>query len=60
MLQDALNTIGYNSGSIDGIFGNNTYNSVLKFQKNNDLAQDGIVGCNTWQKLTAIAKGYGI
>ena len=60
VLQDALNTIGYDAGNIDGIFGNKTYNAVLKFQKNNDLVQDGIVGCETWKKLTSVAKGYGI
>ena len=60
VLQDALNTIGYNSGTIDGIFGNKTYAAVVKFQKNNGLSQDGIVGCDTWRKLTSIAKGYGI
>ena len=60
VLQDALNTIGYSAGTIDGIFGSKTYSAVLKFQKNNGLSQDGIVGCNTWKKLTSIAKGYGI
>ena len=60
VLQDALNTIGYNAGTVDGIFGSKTYNAVLKFQKNYDLVQDGIVGCETWRKLTSVAKGYGI
>ena len=58
VLQDALNTIGYTAGTIDGVFGNNTYNAVVNFQKNNSLKPDGIVGCNTWTKLTSIAKGY--
>lgn len=52
-LQDALNFLGYNAGNIDGIFGNNTKNAVIRFQKNNNLSQDGIVGCNTWKKLTS-------
>ena len=52
VLQDALNTLGYNAGNIDGIFGNNTKNAVLKYQKANGLSQDGIVGCNTWKSIT--------
>ncbi|MBR1884124.1 MAG: peptidoglycan-binding protein, partial [Clostridia bacterium] len=43
---------------IDGIFGNNTYNAVVNFQRNNGLAADGVVGCNTWTKLVSIARGY--
>jgi peptidoglycan hydrolase-like protein with peptidoglycan-binding domain len=37
--------------TIDGIFGNNTRNQVMKFQRNNGLAADGIVGNLTWNKL---------
>lgn len=35
----------------DGIFGNNTYNAVIAFQKKNGLKADGIVGPATWEKL---------
>ncbi len=52
VLQDALTYIGYNLGNIDGIFGAKTKTAVQKFQKANGLSQDGIVGCNTWRKLT--------
>ena len=52
VLQDALNTLGYNAGTIDGIFGKNTKNAVLRYQKSKGLTQDGIVGCNTWKSLT--------
>lgn len=52
VLQDALNTLGYNAGAIDGIFGNNTKNAVIRYQRARGLAQDGIVGCNTWRTLT--------
>lgn len=52
-LQDALNFLGYNAGNIDGIFGNNTKNAVIRFQRANNLSQDGIVGCNTWRKITS-------
>ena len=53
-LQDALNFLGYNIGSIDGIFGNNTKNAVIRLQKKYGLSQDGIVGCNTWKKITSL------
>lgn len=43
-LQDKLNALGYNSGSVDGIFGAKTYAAVTAFQKANSLGVDGIVG----------------
>ncbi len=51
-LQDALNLLGYNAGAIDGVFGQNTRNAVIRYQRARGLAADGIVGCNTWRKLT--------
>ena len=50
-LQDKLNTLGYNSGNVDGIFGAKTYAAVTAFQKANGLGVDGIVGKLTWAKL---------
>ena len=50
-LQDKLNTLGYNSGNVDGIFGAKTYAAVTAFQKANSLGVDGIVGKLTWGKL---------
>lgn len=52
VLQDALNYLGYNAGSIDGIFGTNTRNAVRRYQAAAGLSQDGIVGCNTWRSIT--------
>lgn len=37
--------------STDGIWGNNTEQAIRRFQKNNGLVVDGIVGVNTWKKL---------
>ncbi len=39
-------------GTIDGDFGTRTTNAVKTFQQNNNLTVDGIVGNNTWAKLT--------
>ncbi|HIX13574.1 peptidoglycan-binding protein [Anaerofilum sp. An201] len=59
ILQDALNALGYNTNTLDGKFGSNTERAVRAFQSNVSLAVDGIVGCNTWKKLTAASVGIG-
>lgn len=50
-LQELLNALGYDCGSVDGIFGSKTKAAVLAFQKANGLGVDGIVGPLTWAKL---------
>ena len=57
--QDALNALGYNTGGLDGIFGNNTRNAVLTFQSRNGLSADGIMGPLTWSRLMAQVNGIG-
>lgn len=49
--QDGLNTLGYRTGGLDGIFGNQTKNAVLTYQRSRGLGIDGIIGCNTWRAL---------
>jgi len=56
-LQDALSTVGIPATGIDGLFGPETENSVQTFQRENSLTADGIVGCQTWTKLTAMTNG---
>lgn len=56
-LQDALSVVGISVGTIDGIFGRNTENAVLTFQRNTGLTADGIVGCGTWSRLAPMANG---
>ena len=53
IIQYLLNEYGYNV-SVDGIFGGATRNAVVRFQADNGLAQDGIVGRNTWSRLLNI------
>ena len=58
-IQYFLNFIGNFTNNIqppvvDGIFGRDTYNSVVQFQQQYGLAPDGIVGRDTWNKLQAV------
>jgi len=50
-LQNRLKSLGFNSGTPDGIFGPITFNAVKKFQAVNKLPQDGIVTDAVWRKL---------
>lgn len=53
LLQERLISFGYSCGSLgaDGLFGSETKNAVIKFQKAKGLSADGIVGRNTWREL---------
>lgn len=46
-VQQKLKNWGYYTGAVDGIYGTKTKNAVIKFQKNNGLTADGIVGSKT-------------
>ncbi|NLB80865.1 MAG: spore cortex-lytic enzyme [Clostridiaceae bacterium] len=46
-IQTKLKNWGYNISSIDGIYGLNTRNAVMQFQRNNGLSVDGIAGAQT-------------
>lgn len=50
-IQVTLNALGYNVGDADGIFGPKTKLGVAKYQSDNGLAPDGIVGAKTWALL---------
>lgn len=50
-VQSKLNSLGYNAGKVDGYYGNNTKNAVIRFQKAKKISADGIVGPQTWNKL---------
>ena len=51
ILQEFLNSHGYDCGTIDGIFGSKTEKAVKAFQKDNNLVADGIVGPKTWASI---------
>ena len=51
--------MGYDTGGLDGVFGNKTYNAVRSYQSRNGLAVDGIIGNNTWRVLMNEVVGMG-
>ncbi|QZY57513.1 peptidoglycan-binding protein [Crassaminicella profunda] len=59
-IQSLLKKIGYDPGPIDGIFGGKTEGAVKKFQQDNGLIPDGIVGPNTIKALEPFLLGYDI
>lgn len=50
-LQSRLKTLNYYTGSVDGDFGQNTYNAVVDFQTVNGLTADGVAGKATLNLL---------
>ena len=50
-VQRRLKQWGYYKGSVDGVFGPNTKNAVISFQKKNGLKADGVVGKATYKAL---------
>ncbi|MDR0883269.1 MAG: peptidoglycan-binding protein [Oscillospiraceae bacterium] len=59
ILQDMLNTAGYNAGELDGVFGGQTEDALKRYQRARGLTADGKVGCSTWQRLTSDVVGKG-
>ena len=60
ILQDALSTLGYQTGSrIDGIFGARTEEALKGFQRRTSLRVDGVCGCNSWKKISTAVIGVG-
>ena len=57
--QDGLNTLGFKTGGLDGIFGTQTRNAVINYQRSIGLTADGIVGCNTWRSIQENVVGTG-
>ena len=59
VVQNKLNSLGYNCGTADGYYGNDTKNAVVKFQSNRGLTTDGEVGPATWNALFSNSSSNG-
>ncbi len=58
LLQAILNRLGFNSGTVDGVFGNRTQTAVIRFQRSVGLSPDGVAGPRTWAALEPYIMGY--
>ena len=56
-LQSRLNTLGFDSGKVDGIFGPASEEAVLDFQHNRDLAEDGKAGPSVVTEIHLVTRG---
>jgi len=56
-LQSRLNTLGFDAGKVDGIFGPDTERAVVEFQHNRGLAEDGVAGPEVITELRLVARG---
>ncbi|MGL4849845.1 MAG: N-acetylmuramoyl-L-alanine amidase [Clostridium sp.] len=51
LIQIKLNSLKFNCGVVDGVFGASTKTAIIAFQSNKGLTADGIMGDKTWSKL---------
>ena len=59
VLQDALNALGYTTGTLDGVFGARTETALKGVQRRFGLTADGVCGCRSWKKITEAVVGIG-
>lgn len=56
-VQQKLKALGFYSGSIDGVYGTGSIAAVKKFQQQNGLTADGLVGSRTYAALMSASSG---
>ena len=56
-LQSRLNSLGFDAGKVDGIFGPDTERAVLEFQTNRGLAEDGKAGPEVVTEIRLVTRG---
>jgi peptidoglycan hydrolase-like protein with peptidoglycan-binding domain len=57
--QKRLTLAGYDTGGVNGIFGATTESAVRVFQRDQGLAEDGIVGPKTWARIDGLGDHHG-
>jgi N-acetylmuramoyl-L-alanine amidase len=55
-LQRRLNSLGFDAGNVDGIFGPDTLHGLLNFQSNRGLAEDGMLGAEVVDELNLMTR----
>lgn len=55
-LQRRLNSLGFDTGKVDGIFGPDTLHGLLEFQANRRLAEDGLAGLEVVEELDLMGR----
>jgi N-acetylmuramoyl-L-alanine amidase len=55
-LQRRLNSLGFDAGKVDGIFGPDTLRAMLDFQSNRRMAEDGIAGREVVAELDLMSR----
>ncbi len=58
-LQRRLNSLGFDAGKADGIFGSDTEDAVAEFQRNVGLEPDGFAGHETFDALDRLRRRIG-
>lgn len=56
-LQSRLNSMGFDAGKVDGIYGPETERAVVEFQHNRNLAEDGRVGPEVVTEVRLVSRG---
>ena len=54
--QKRLTLGGYDTDGVDGVFDAATESAVKRFQEDQGLTRDGIVGPRTWEKIDALGE----
>lgn len=58
-LQRRLNALGFDAGAVDGIFGESTFEALIDFQQNRQMAEDGVAGPEVVKELTLMSRETG-
>lgn len=55
-LQRTLNDLGFEAGKVDGVFGVDTLQAVIEFQRNRGMSEDALVGPEVIKELLLVVR----